>query len=98
MPTTVDGNERLVTISFPAAGIDLSAAFCKQPNRPINAQGKYARTTVQAVNVVGYESQTERCRGGSRPGLSKYIPVPIVAGWIVQGLFTITIVSDSARN
>lgn len=59
-----------ISLSFPFAGVDVSVAFCKQPNRPV--QGKYSRTTVFGANVRAFDSQA-RMRGGSRPGLVKYI-------------------------
>lgn len=58
-------------IHFPFAGMDISSAFCKQPNRP-SANGKYARTAVLGKNVRAYDAD-DRARGGSRAGLSKYI-------------------------
>ncbi len=80
---------------FPAAGIDLSSAFWKQPNRDIGG-GKYARTCAVGVNVRGYEAQTDRVRGGSRAGLVKYIPTPLVASWVVQHLNTIVWTNNAA--
>lgn len=71
---------------FPKAGVDVSQGFSKQPNRPTGPEGEYARTTCLGVNVRSYEPATNRLRGGQRPGMVKYIPVPLVAGWIVQDL------------
>ncbi len=58
-------------LHFPFAGIDVSQGVGKQPNRP-SAQGKYARTTADAENVRAYDVDG-RARGGSRPGLVKYL-------------------------
>ena len=54
---------------FPLAGIDRSAAFDQQPKRA----ALVSRTTVLGVNVRSFECITGRGRGGSRPGLAKYI-------------------------
>lgn len=59
-----------ISLHFPFCGVDVSVAFCKQPNRPV--QGKYSRSTVLGINVRAFDSQA-RMRGGSRPGLVKYI-------------------------
>jgi len=47
-----NGRYRGFTLSF--AGVDVSQAVGKQPNRPA-AQGKYARSTIQAFNVRSYD-------------------------------------------
>ncbi len=79
-------------LHFPKAGIDRSQPFGKQPNRPV-ANGEYARTTPVAINVRCFEPATNRTRGGSRPGLKKYIPVQVSGKkFIVQHLNTITTV------
>lgn len=61
------------------------------PNTPMyNTQ--YARSTPVGVNVRGYESATQRLRGGSRCGLSKYVPTQVVGSrFIVQDLNNIVI-------
>ncbi len=75
-------DEEEIVLHFPKCGIDTSAAFCKQPNRPMPVDGDYARTTPLGVNVRAYDAQFDRLRGGSRIGLSKYIlqAVPIPQG------------------
>ncbi len=60
-----------ISLHFPFAGVDVSQAVGKQPNRPA-AEGKYARSTVKGVNVRAYDRDA-RARGGSRPGLEKYL-------------------------
>ena len=37
MPTMRAPPDRQVSLHFPLAGIDLTGAFCKQPNRPISS-------------------------------------------------------------
>lgn len=76
-------------LHFPKAGVDLSQGFTKQPNRPVT-NGEYARTTPIGNNVRGYEPKTNRMRGGSRTGLSKYLPGQVAGTlWIVQELNTL---------
>jgi hypothetical protein len=74
-------------LHFPKAGIDLSMGFNHQPNRPAGPNGEYARTTPTGLNVRGFEPASNRMRGGSRTGLSRYINAQ-VAGlvWIIQDL------------
>lgn len=55
--------EQLEPLTFPTSGINLITEFEQQlPN-----------TTSVALNVRGFEPETQRCRGGSRQGLSKWI-------------------------
>lgn len=72
-------------LHFPAAGIDRSSAFSQQPNRDLGG-GIYARTTPSAVNVRAFEATQHRARGGSRSGLTNFVPSQVVADWIIQGL------------
>jgi hypothetical protein len=83
---TLPDKELLKDLHFPKAGIDLSQAFSRQPNPQIS-DGEYARSTPVALNVRGFEPATGRLRGGSRPGLSKWIP-SLVSGstFIIQDL------------
>lgn len=55
--------ENLVEVVFPTNGIDLTSEFGAQP----------PATTPTANNVRGFEMLTQRDRGGSRPGLVKFI-------------------------
>jgi hypothetical protein len=88
--------EVLKEMKFPLAGIDLSQAFYNQQPRPVYT-GQYARSTPVALNVRGYEPGTGRARGGSRPGLAKWIPELVPPGqWIVQCLAVVTINDPSA--
>lgn len=87
--------EEYLDLHFPAAGVDLSSAFSNQPNRPVTPDGTYARSCRVGQNVRGYESPGDRVRGGSREGLLKYVPSPVVAGWVVQDLNTLTLSKGS---
>lgn len=53
----------LVDIRFPERGMDLSDAFGSQPQA----------TTANGTNVRLYEPSTDRARGGSRPGLVRFV-------------------------
>jgi hypothetical protein len=48
----------------------------------------YGRTCVSAVNVRGFEASQQRRRGGTRPGLTKWIATSVGGfdGWLVQHL------------
>lgn len=60
---TPDRNQ-LAEILFPMLGLDVSGAYQSQP----------VGTTPSEQNVRTYEALTQRGRGGSRPGISKYVP------------------------
>lgn len=78
-----------ITLNFPAAGIDLSRAYCKQPARKVS-ETRYARTTPEGLNVCGYEPTSDRLRGGTRPGLVRYIDAQVAGEeWVVQHLNTV---------
>ena len=111
-------------VHFPKAGIDLTSAFCRQPNKPVATAtypqnsgdgsvaslfppnspefvSQYARSTPLALNVRGYEPQTQRLRGGSREGLSKYLPVQVVGSRFVTqdlGLLVVDLPTTPAGN
>lgn len=80
---------------FPKAGIDRAVAYGKQPARQLPS-GKYARTAAIAKNVRAWEPATGRCRGGSRPGISKFVTAAVVADWLLQHVTTITGLGYSA--
>lgn len=84
-------DEQYLDLHFPAAGLDLTSAFCRQPNRPVGDNQDYARTCRVGVNVRGYESPGDRVRGGSREGFIKYVAQPVVAGWVIQDLNLLTL-------
>jgi hypothetical protein len=60
----IEPSESLVELAFPLFGVDISTPFDSQPKM----------TTVDGVNVRGFEPSTQRDRGGSRPGLLRYLP------------------------
>ena len=63
MPSNAE-QETLIELKFPTNGIDLTAEFA----------GQGGATTPVANNVVTFDSQAQRARGGSRPGLKKIVP------------------------
>lgn len=86
-------DERFIDVRFPLAGVDLSMGFLRQPNRPIMG-GEYARTCAEGTNVRSFDNIQFRCRGGSRPGMVKFIagglPAPI------QDLAIVSILASEA--
>jgi hypothetical protein len=80
--------ESFAELTAPLAGIDLSQGFQNQMPAQMPT-GDYSGTTPVGINVRSFEPGTSRMRGGSRPGLAKYIPRAIVEGWIVQELNTV---------
>lgn len=89
MIAPINPNELEKTIHFPLAGLDVSMAFSKQPAREVQP-GRYARTCSVASNVRGFD-RTNTLRGGSRPGLRKYLPErPAGETWIVQHIGYVT--------
>jgi hypothetical protein len=78
-------------VHFPHAGVDQSGPVSRQPARKL-PDGDYARTCVAAQNVRAYEAGANRRRGGSRPGLSKYLAGQVAGQlWVVQDLAPITL-------
>lgn len=55
--------DQMIELLFPEKGIDNSVAL----------QQQRVGTTPVAVNVRLYEPSTDRARGGSRPGLVRFI-------------------------
>jgi len=87
MPDTID-------LHFPMAGVDRSQAFGRQPNRPA-VNGQYARTAPVARNVRAFDAGG-RARGGSRPGLQKYISTrPGNVRYVTQCLGSIDVVGET---
>lgn len=86
------GAKGVTDLHFPKAGLHVATGLGKQPARPAYA-GRYARTTAAAVNVRAFDKRG-RNRGGSRPGLVRYFPDPVVADWMIQELTTFTTVGD----
>lgn len=65
-----------VSAGFPTAGIDVTCEFGRQPEN----------TTPDAQNVRSVEESTGRIRGGSRPGLSRYINETVSGTHLIQHL------------
>lgn len=62
--------EVFTDIAFPSHGVDNSHAY----GEPL------PQTTVSALNARTFEAQTQRGRGGSRPGLARFITDQVPAG------------------
>lgn len=92
-PKSLPEEEKIV--HFPAAGVDGSMAFGRQPNRPIGAKGQYRRSCVSAVNVQSIDPETRRNRGGQRGGLGRFIAGPVAGErFIVQDLTSIAAIEE----
>lgn len=80
--------ETIQDVHFPKAGLSVAGLYGRQPVVQDSASGEYWKTAAAAQNVRSWEALTRRNRGGSRPGLSKYIAdaVPASETWIVQGV------------
>jgi hypothetical protein len=61
--------ESFALVAFPQAGVDVAHALSAQP----------PHTTPVGVNVRWFEATTKRGRGGSRSGLSQYVPASLGA-------------------
>jgi hypothetical protein len=88
-------NEGFVEMNFPLAGVDLENGFSDQKPRQV-AEGTWSKSTPEGTNVVGCVPGTLRFRGGSRPGLSKYINASAVPTWVVQELNFITVTESQS--
>lgn len=89
------------TFRFPLGGVNVSSAFARQPNVPVDQSiGWYARTTPEAINVRAYDA-SGKARGGSRAGLSRYInkrlPGSIMSLGVVVGVGGAVQSSSSGR-
>jgi hypothetical protein len=71
--------EQLAEMTFPLQGLNVSTVFDQQP----------PGTAPVGLNVRSYESLTSRARGGSRPGLSQYIPAQVDGAFKIQHLAVI---------
>jgi hypothetical protein len=85
MPAQAQETEK--DMPFPLQGIDLSQGHAYQ--RPLTCE--------TGVNVRAFEPISNRARGGSRSGLSKYLPAQVPAGThLIQHLNTVDPSVDSA--
>jgi hypothetical protein len=84
-------NRPVATAQYPQQSSTGTVSSQFAPNSPVYSS-QYARTTPYALNVRGFEAATQRLRGGSRPGLSKWLPQQVVGSrFIVQDLNVIVI-------
>lgn len=99
MDEIIHPDEKHQDLHFPGAGIDTSRAFSQQPNRPVYDKS-YKRTSVDAVNVRAFDGKLNRMRGGSRPGLAKYISTRPTGStvWIIQCIAGVTISNPDAES
>lgn len=89
-------SDAIKDLHFPKAGIDVSQAFSRQPNKQVFG-GEYARTTAIASNVRGFESATGRLRGGTRSGLKRFVKGQVAGQYfVVQHLAVIVHTSEDA--
>lgn len=68
---------------FPVLGIDVSCEYGRQPSL----------TTPAGVNVRSYEPSSNRVRGGSREGLTRFIDEQVSGNFEIQHLTTIVTTS-----
>ena len=79
--------EEFSDASFPKAGLNLVCPFGDQFVQKSPLDGQYIKSTPVGQNVRGYDPALGRLRGGSRPGLRKYITAQLAGlRWIVQEL------------
>jgi hypothetical protein len=83
--------EQFAALDFPCAGVDQTHPYSAQRPKPMPMLGgEYGRTTVYGRNVRSFDS-LGRMRGGSRPGLVKYVTQAVgnIPDWIVQDISTL---------
>lgn len=85
---------RELTMVFPAHGLDLSAPFSMQRSVKNGDKWEKLNTCHHAVNVRAYTDGV--LRGGSRPGMSRYINAKVNSFYIVQMLSTMTYTDEDA--
>ncbi len=81
----IEAPETFVDLVFPLGGIDRSRAY-SDPRPQSFPDGAPAFVTRSGLNVRAFDALLQRARGGSRPGLVRYVTDPLVRGWIVQGM------------
>lgn len=72
-------DEQQMPASFPLAGVNVACEFSRQPTD----------TTPVAANVRGFDTLVDRARGGSRPGLTKWIDEQVFGDSVIQHLTTL---------
>jgi hypothetical protein len=90
---TIRADEIEKDLRFPLGGIDLSTSLVRQSYKDTGKVAGYVSSCADGRNVRGWEQGTDRARGGARPGLSKYITVPVVASWVIQDLNVATVIT-----
>jgi hypothetical protein len=90
--------DQFADLRYPLAGVSLLRGFEDQRPVPMQGVNSYEFTTRLARNVRGCEPLTNRLRGGSRPGLKRYIDAQPVAGWIIQNLNVVTFIDSDATT
>jgi hypothetical protein len=96
MPTKpIPPQETLSNLNFPLGGIDLSRAYSKQQPRS-TPTGERAGTTPIGTNVRAFDVLQQRERGGSRPGLTKYVPLQPGGTSLIQELNGFTAIKVNA--
>ena len=78
--------DKYLPLPFPLAGVDITNEENQQ--RP--------NTAAVGVNVRGRDPIHRRMRGGSRPGLSRYVDAQVSGANLIQHLNTITTINEDA--
>ena len=89
-------DEQFADMKFPLAGISLLRGFEDQRPVPVRGEEQWHHTARVGNNVRACEALGQRLRGGSRNGLSRYVPEPVVANWILQNLSVATYITEDA--
>lgn len=77
--------ERELALEFPLAGMNVHRPF--EDNTPVKLPwGDFGWHTIDGENVQNFETESGRGRGGSRPGLIKYITPAAGNGTFFQDL------------
>jgi len=84
----IQDGESLADFPFPLRGLDVSTEFELQPDE----------TTPTGLNVRSYEPGTQRGRGGSRPGLVRYVPLQVSDTHLIQDLDFVVSSAESALS
>lgn len=82
----IKSEPKLIELLFPVGGVDLSGEFGRQ--RP--------RTTPIGENVRAFDTLAGSARGGSRPGLVRYIDEAVIADAAIQHMNVVVSTSGEA--